>query len=117
MKHVYRTRAKAEKLEKARDMRKNPTATEKIMWEKVRRNRLGVSIRRQAIILGYIVDFWCPSKRLVIEIDGEIHETQKEYDKRRDKIISSLDIKILRFTNKQILTDLYSVISEIRKYL
>lgn len=117
MKRTYRIHTKIEKIIFAQQMRKRPTRTEKIIWEIVRGKKLGFSIRRQHIILGYIVDFYCPAKRLAIELDGGVHKNQVEYDKKRDIAISSLGIKVLRFDNKQVLHDLGSVILKINNYL
>jgi leucyl-tRNA synthetase len=117
MKRTYRANAKQEKLGYARQMRKAPTKAEAIMWEKVRRNKLGYSIRRQAIILGFIVDFYCPQRRLVIELDGPIHESRKEYDRARDAAIGSLGIRIVRFKNSEVLTNLFGVMQEIARLL
>src|SRR5574341_2298524 len=72
--------------ERAKELRRNMTPAEGIPWEKLRHNRLkGLQFRRQQIIDGYIVDFYCHAKTLVVEIDGDIHELQKDYDAGRDE--------------------------------
>ena len=92
------------------------TLAEKILWEHLRAKRFnGLKFRRQQIIEGFIVDFYCHSLGLVIELDGEIHNKQKEYDIERDKILSSKQLTILRFTNQQVQEDVESVLNTIAK--
>ena len=92
------------------------TLAEKILWEHLRAKRFnGLKFRRQQIIEGFIVDFYCHSLGLVIELDGEIHDKQKEYDIERDKILSSKQLTILRFTNQQVPEDVESVLNTIAK--
>ena len=66
------------------------TPAEKILWEELRANKLGVHFRRQQVIQGFIVDFYCHQAGLVIEVDGDIHDLQKEEDERREKVLSAL---------------------------
>ena len=67
----------------ARNNRKNPTEAEDRLWQELRKEQLGVKFRRQHAIEDFIVDFVCLEKRLVVEVNGEIHEQQKEYDEMR----------------------------------
>ena len=110
----YRKRCPREKRDFARSLRQNPTLTERLLWVELQRKKLGVKFRRQAIILGYIVDFYCPQRRLVIECDGSGHN--KRYDVFRDSIMTDKGFIILRFDNKTIRNDLLSVITTIRAY-
>ena len=71
-----------EKQERAKELRRNMTPAEKILWHELRANKLGVHFRRQQIIAGFIVDFYCHKAGLVIEVDGDIHDFQKEEDER-----------------------------------
>ncbi|MFT3891304.1 MAG: DUF559 domain-containing protein [Anaerolineales bacterium] len=71
-----------EKLERAKELRREMTPTEKLLWEQVRAKKLGVRIRRQQVIQGFIVDFYCHKAALVIELDGDIHDLQQEEDAR-----------------------------------
>ncbi len=104
-----------------RALRKNQTEAEKFFWNKVRNNQLGLNFRRQYPLVYYvdstrklfIADFICKEKKLVIEIDGGIHELQKEYDEARTSIINQLGYKVLRFTNDQV----FNNFSEIKKVL
>lgn len=69
--------------------------------------------RRQQIIDGFIVDFYCPKLRIVIEIDGAVHDQRKEYDLKRDSILMQKKLKILRFTNSEVINDIHAVIKTI----
>lgn len=69
----------------ANEMRKNPTQTEELVWEILKNKGIfELKFRRQHPFSTYIADFYCHEKKIVIEIDGEIHEKQKEYDQNRD---------------------------------
>ena len=102
----------------ARDLRKRSTKTENIFWNLIRnRNFLNLKFRRQhPIVFEYdnqkrffIADFFCFEKKLVIEIDGGIHESQKDYDELRTLIINELGIKVVRFSNDEVLNDIEKV--------
>lgn len=102
------------KLQRAKELRSNMTSTEKILWQQLRKNNLnGLHFRRQQIIDGFIVDFYCHAAGLVIEIDGEIHRKQVEYDKERDKILSARGLRILRITNEEVIKNLKDVLKQI----
>lgn len=109
---------KAKKAKKAKELRHQMTEEEEILWEKLRANRLnGFHFRRQQIIDGFIVDFYCHTARLVIEVDGKIHDNQIEYDTQRDQIIKARDLTVLRITNTEIHTDLETVLQSIKTHL
>ena len=101
--------------EYARELRNNPTYTEKLLWEKLRNNQLGVKFRRQHPISDYIVDYYCHKLILVIEIDGGYHLTrdQKKYDKYRANDLRELGVTIIRFTNDQVENNIRKVLSDI----
>ena len=107
------------KLRQARDLRKNMTHAEKLLWEKLRRKQLGVKIRRQQVIKGFIVDFFCEKAKLVIEVDGSIHDTsaQKKIDEHRREVFEQRGLKEIRFRNEQIEENIDKVISTIREFL
>jgi very-short-patch-repair endonuclease len=98
-----------------KELRNNSTPQEILLWLKLKNSQLGLKFRRQHSIGGYIVDFYCPEKRLVIEIDGSQHfkKENKEYDKIRSSYFRGLNIKVLRFTNAEINTNIDSVIRKI----
>lgn len=82
-----------------KDLRKNATDVEVELWKKLKSSQLGYKFRRQASIGPYVVDFYCPKKRLVIELDGSQHNDPetKKYDQYRNEYLESLDIVVLRF--------------------
>jgi very-short-patch-repair endonuclease len=81
--------------------------------------RLGYKFRRQHSVGGYILDFYCKEKKLVVEIDGEIHRTKenREYDDVRDKFFKELGYKVLRFPNKQVEENVKEVVKIIKNHL
>jgi pyrimidine deaminase RibD-like protein/riboflavin biosynthesis pyrimidine reductase/very-short-patch-repair endonuclease len=104
----------------SREMRKNPTPAEKMLWDAVRNDQLGVRIRRQYSLGGRIVDFYVPSHRLGIEIDGEYHSTpvKKIDDAEQDTYFRlELGIRILRLRNEQVLNHLDNALHIIQKGL
>jgi len=103
---------------RAKDLRRNMTPAEKRLWSKLRTNRLNNwHFRRQQIIDGFIVDFYCHRAGLIIEVDGPIHKKQVIEDNERTRIFEDRGLKILRFTNKQIMKELNKVIDVILEKL
>ena len=100
-----------------KQMRGNPTNAEKILWDKLNNKQLGVKFRQQHIVNKFIVDFCSIEKALIIEVDGEIHEKQKEADKQRTKILENEGYTVIRFTNEEVLNSLDSVLSKIKNTL
>ncbi len=102
-----RKRTDPAKFEKAYEMRHNPTRAEAAMWEILRkqvyRNFPNHIFHRQYVQYGYILDFYCPTLRLGIEVDGSIHDSQKEYDWNRDNVLARHKIEIQRYTNDEVL--------------
>lgn len=98
-------------------MRRKSTQAEKMLWERLRSNTLGVRFFRQYSIEGYVVDFYCPEKRLAIEIEGSIHTfaQQKNYDTYRKRLIEAYNIKFLMFTNLEIYTKSEDVMRRIKE--
>ncbi|MFN8257097.1 MAG: endonuclease domain-containing protein [Bacteroidales bacterium] len=106
--------------EKAAILRKKTTKAEQFLWEQLKNKQLNNSkFRRQHPINIFIADFYCHTAKLVIEIDGEIHnrEENKDWDSGRTEEMERFGLKVIRFTNHQVLNDLSSVLIEIRKYL
>jgi imidazole glycerol-phosphate synthase subunit HisF len=104
--------------DKARLLRNNMTEAEKILWDKLKnRNVFKARFRRQHPIGIFIVDFYCHEYKLAIEIDGEIHLKNEviAYDDGRSYDIEKFGIKILRFTNNEVFTDLGKIIEVILK--
>jgi very-short-patch-repair endonuclease len=93
------------------------TAAEKKLWKALRRNQLdGLHFRRQQIIDGFIVDFYCHAVGLVVEVDGPIHDKaeQVEYDAERERVLEVYGLHLLRVRNEEVMQDLGSVLERIR---
>lgn len=107
-------------LRNARELRRNQTSAEERLWELVRARRChGLKFRRQhPVVPGYILDFFCAEIRLGIEVDGSIHEEerQKLADQQRTEFLRELNICILRFSNSDVLRHAESVVQRIRDY-
>jgi very-short-patch-repair endonuclease len=102
--------------DRAREFRRAPTLAERVLWQELRGRRLaGLRFRRQQIIDGYIADFYCHESGLVVEVDGPIHETQREQDAVRDEYIIANDLRILRVTNDDVLRRLPQTLERIAK--
>ena len=85
-------------------MRHEPTPAEAVLWEKMRHKRLlGFRFRRQHPIDRHVVDFYCPNARLVIEIDGPVHDSMKAEDEARQKHLEELGYRVIRFFNDEVL--------------
>ena len=97
--------------------RKNPTEAEEILWQAVRNNLLGSKFRRQHAIGKFIADFVCIEKKLVVEVDGEIHEHQQREDAERTAFIESEGFKVIRFANDQVINSLSVVLEKIKSEL
>lgn len=92
------------------------TPQEKVLWSRLRRKKLGVKFRRQHGIGPYIVDFYCPERNLVVEVDGSQHLNgdQARHDKARSRYLKGNGLEILRFWNADINTNLEGVILKIQ---
>jgi very-short-patch-repair endonuclease len=102
------------KIQRAKELRHQMTQEEKILWQYLRANRLnGLHFRRQQIIDGFIADFYCHAARLVIEVDGEIHQQQAEYDAERDRVLLARGLRLLRIKNEEVKQNLNSVLMRI----
>ena len=103
-----------EKLERSRELRREMTPAERLLWQEARAKKLGVRFRRQQVIAGFIVDFYCHKVALVVEVDGDIHDLQQEEDTRREKVLTGMGLRIVRFRNDDILRDLPAVVENIK---
>ena len=98
----------------AREMRNHPTPAEDALWQHIRREQInGMRFRRQHPVGQFIVDFCCPQRRLVIEVDGSIHQYTVDEDALRQEFIECLGYKVIRFTNDEIFTKLRAVLKQI----
>ena len=90
----------------ARENRKQPTAAEAALWDILRSRRTsGLKFRRQHAIGPYLTDFYCAAANLVIEVDGPIHEKQEENDALRTAFFEAKGLRVLRFTNEEVLSN------------
>ncbi len=103
--------------EKREYLLKNMTPTEIILWDNLKSNRLGVRFRRQHVIDNFIPDFVSLSLKIIIEIDGKIHDFQKEYDANRQYLLEKDGYIVLRFTNDEILNELDCVLKRIKEVI
>lgn len=99
------------------ELRNNATRQERTLWQYLRKKKLGFTFQRQHSIGPYIVDFYCAEKRLVIELDGEQHKQNVEYDQERTKFLMGLNHIVLRFWNSEIDDNLCIVLEKIRQTL
>jgi very-short-patch-repair endonuclease len=107
-------RATPEIINNASMLRENMTASEKLLWERLKGKQIcGIRFRRQHPIFIFIADFYCHEARLVVEIDGEIHNQQIEYDDGRSAEMEKFFIKIIRFINYEVENEIDEVIESI----
>ncbi|SFQ53691.1 endonuclease domain-containing protein [Hymenobacter arizonensis] len=110
---------KLELKERARGMRRQPTEGEEALWQALRGGQAGAKFRRQHSIDRYIVDFVAISAKLVVEVDGGIHDIpeQQDYDQGRSAMLAELGYRIVRFSNEQVLASLPEVVDAIKASL
>jgi very-short-patch-repair endonuclease len=104
--------------EMAKELRQQQTPAEEILWQALRRKQLsGLKFYRQVAIDRFVVDFYCPSKLLIIELDGDIHEekNQKDHDLLRDVFLHEKGLHVLRFTNDEVVQGLKDVLRKIQE--
>ncbi|QQY80909.1 endonuclease domain-containing protein [Tamlana sp. s12] len=99
----------------ARQLRKNSTLPEVILWQKIKKRAFGVQFHRQVPMLKYIVDFYCHEIGLVIEIDGSSHDHSFLYDAKRQGDLEAYGIRFLRFSNSEVKNNLFSVLLTIQE--
>lgn len=101
-----------------KELRNNSTYAEVFFWQQVKCQQLdGRKFRRQTSIGPFIVDFYCPEEKLVIELDGEVHFNEEaiKYDKKRTEYIESLGLRVIRFENNEVLKNTEYVLSKVRE--
>ena len=106
--------------ENARLLRKKSTVSENVMWNALRNRKiLGVKFRRQHPVESFIADFYSRELNLIIEIDGKIHnkKEQKDYDEARSFEMAKYEIKVIRFSNEEVINNLDKVITKLKKHI
>ena len=107
---------KKEYVKKRQSLRKRMTRAEILLWSKLKgKQLLGLKFRRQYGVDSYVVDFYCTEIKLAIEVDGDVHgyNSRVLYDKQRQKNIEALGIKVLRYTNNDIMINIKGVLQDI----
>lgn len=98
---------------RAREMRRNPTEPEKRLWRHLSNGQLdGLKFRRQEVIGRYIADFMCPSRGLIVEVDGDTHDMAK--DRLRDDVLAHHGFRVVRVGNGDVMTNMEGVVEAIR---
>lgn len=111
---IVRGRHASEKQDLARQMRREMTPAEAHLWQHLRAGHLGgLHFRRQQVIDGFIADFYCHAARLVVELDGGVHQDTADYDRERDALLAARGLRVLRFSNARLDADLHTVLHEI----
>jgi very-short-patch-repair endonuclease len=100
----------------AREMRREPTPAEAMLWEGLRAHRLGgYHFRRQHAVGRFVLDFYCAAKRICVEVDGPIHDEQRERDAERDAVLAAYSIEVVRIANHDVLSNLASVLTRLHE--
>lgn len=101
-----------------KELRNNSTYAEVFFWQQIKKGQLeGRKFRRQASINSYVVDFYCPEEKIVVELDGEVHFDEEiiKYDSERTKYLELLGIRVIRFENQDVLKNTEYVLNTIKK--
>ncbi len=109
---------KKELMPKRKELRNNSTYAEVFFWQQVKGRQLeGRKFRRQTSIGNYIVDFYCPEEKLVVELDGDVHYDEKaiKYDEKRTEFLESVGLKVIRFENQDVLKNTEYMLSKIKE--
>ncbi|MFS4417295.1 endonuclease domain-containing protein [Maribacter sp. 2307ULW6-5] len=118
MKKNERVHTKKELSGRRKTLRENLTPAEAFLWKHLKSRKLdGKRFTRQHSIGNYIVDFYCASERLIVELDGEVHMNPSavEYDAKRTSYLEGMGYKVIRFENKMVFDNFQSVMMEIRE--
>jgi len=104
-------------LPRARAMRSAPTPSEALLWRQLQGDALGVRFRRQVVVGPFIVDFYCASARLVVEVDGGVHLAQRDRDARRDAALVADGVRVVRFSDVDVVRNLPEVLAALRRLI
>jgi len=99
------------------ELRKEMTPAEKVLWNRLNKSQLGVRFKAQHPIDIFIADFYCHKCKLIVEVDGEIHLSQKEADENRTAELERFELTVIRFTNDEVFNDIEKVVDEIKKFI
>ena len=101
--------------DKAQRLRENMTEAEKILWNELKENRLKYRFKPQHPIDIFIADFYCHALKLVIEVDGSVHDKQMDHDESRSNELKNNGIKVISFTNNEVIQSITAVITKIKE--
>lgn len=110
-------RVRPETFALAKRLRKFPTLTEDVLWQRLRKKQLGPRFGRSVVILGWIADFYCPAAKLVVEVDGSSHAGRRAFDLYRDAIMRQHGFSVMRVTAKAVFHCPDAVVARIRRVL
>ncbi len=111
---VIGQRVDSAKLSQAKLLRHRMTPAEQGLWQAIRNNLLGgLHFRRQQVVSGFIVDFYCHFAALAVEVDGPAHKRRADYDIERDRMLCALGIRVLRVSNEAVMDDLAGVLAKV----
>ena len=114
--NIHRVRAPI--LDAAKVHRQEPTKAEDVLWSALRKQQLcGLPFRRQHPVGRFILDFYCPRKKLCVELDGSFHDGREACDEARTEALAKFNIRVIRFRNEEVLSDLPSVLHRIEAAL
>jgi very-short-patch-repair endonuclease len=111
------TKRRSELGAKAHHLRHHPTFTEHLLWSALRGSQLGVAFRRQVVIASFIADFVCPSRRLVVEVDGGVHAARALLDAQRDAALERAGYRVLRVPAALVVSNLPVAVALVRAAL
>jgi len=111
--------ANAQIFRNARKLRENMTASETLLWERIKDRQLGCKFRKQHPIGNYIADFYCHEHKLIIELDGGYHNKNEQqfFDEKRTKDLEGVGLTVIRFLNKEVEQKMDRVVEEIIEVL
>lgn len=100
--------------QRAKELRWQMTPAEIALWERLKTKQLyGLKFRRQHPLHHFILDFYCHAHQLVVEVDGGIHQQQRDYDESRTEWLTQRGFKVIRFTNEEVLNDIETILQQI----
>lgn len=99
-----------------RVLRSEPTQSEYVLWQELRKGKIKLKFRRQVSIGPFIVDFYCHQLKLIIELDGPIHDEQKDYDLKREHWLKENKYHVLRFKNDEVIFEREKTMEKIDEY-
>jgi very-short-patch-repair endonuclease len=111
-------RVSSDQAEMARQLRQIATPEERLLWQAWQAHRFeGLHFRRQQVIDGFVADFYCHAARLIVEVDGPIHDDQREYDAYRDRALAHNGLRVVRVSNDDVRRNMSAVLDRIRRAL